>query len=731
MRWFFAFFFVSGLCSILYEIVWLRLAMAQFGVTTALTSMVLSTFMAGLGLGSWISGWLIRRYEHHIAEPLRYYALTELLIGTSALLVPVELKFGRVVLERAGLPSSGAYYAGSGTWIVLALLPWCACIGATIPLAMLAIRRGFTQATSRSFSYLYLANVLGAVAGTAVPLLLIEIGGFHRTLTIGATLNGMLACLAFLLSLRTPASEPAATKKGPGGSFASERSADGRRLLLPLFTTGLTSMGMEIVWIRQFTPYLGTIVYAFAALLGMYLLATFFGSLLYRRSSSRKDANSMWILLGILALLPMVTANPWLRLWPGLRVLVGIAPFSCALGFVTPMLVDRRSGGDPDKAGCAYAVNIVGCILGPLLAGFLLLPRMGERWVLFVLALPWLGLGASTSRLGGDDPIRPPRARQQVAAFAAVMAAVVLVFLSQDSDVHYGQHILLRDNTATVIAAGRGMDKHLFVNGVGITSLKPVTKMMAHLPLALLEHAPRNALAVCFGMGTTYRSLMSWGISTTAVELVPSVPHLFWFYHADGPELLRSPLSHVVIDDGRRYLERTQEQYDVITVDPPPPVEAAGSSLLYSREFYEIAKRRLRPGGILQQWLPFGDAADLAAVAGALLQSFPYVRGFRSEGKRNPDERGYHFLASLQPLRRTTAAELAQRLPAKAVDDLTEWGPDPNPEHYLDLLLETEFPVEQLIAEAPQVPALQDDRPVNEYYYLRRRLPLKWQSLIW
>src|SRR5271169_5337649 len=91
-RWFFAFFFISGFCSILYEIVWLRLAMAQFGVTSALVSIVLSTFMAGLGLGSWASGRLLNKCESIGAvRAVRFYALAELLIGASAVLVPHEL----------------------------------------------------------------------------------------------------------------------------------------------------------------------------------------------------------------------------------------------------------------------------------------------------------------------------------------------------------------------------------------------------------------------------------------------------------------------------------------------------------------------------------------------------------------------------------------------------------------------------------------------------------------
>ena len=121
MRWFFVFFFVSGFCSILYEIIWLRLAMSQFGVTSALVSIVLSMFMAGLGLGSWASGSLIRRYESRLHIPaLRLYAITELLIGISAIVVPYELHWGRSLLEQTSLSSSWSYYLASGTWVASA-----------------------------------------------------------------------------------------------------------------------------------------------------------------------------------------------------------------------------------------------------------------------------------------------------------------------------------------------------------------------------------------------------------------------------------------------------------------------------------------------------------------------------------------------------------------------------------------------------------------------------------
>src|SRR3984893_9864751 len=205
MRWYFGFFFVSGFCSILYELIWLRLAMARFSVTTALVSIVLSAFMVGLGLGSWAAGRYIGRSRAWQRDGLRLYALAELLIGASALLVPYELAFGRLLLERmqgSTTLSAGLSYALAGIWIGLTLVPWCACMGATFPFAMSAIRERFPQQSPRSFSYLYLANVCGAMTGALIPLLFIEEWGFTGTLRVGAVLNLALATCAFTLSMK-------------------------------------------------------------------------------------------------------------------------------------------------------------------------------------------------------------------------------------------------------------------------------------------------------------------------------------------------------------------------------------------------------------------------------------------------------------------------------------------------------------------------------------------------
>jgi spermidine synthase len=607
-------------------------------------------------------------------------------------------------------------------------------MGATIPIAMLAIRRSFHRDQTRSFSYLYLANVCGAVAGALLPPLLVELRGFHGTLRVGAVLNLLLAAAAMTLTLRS--AQPAAlatSAEAPGVASQVHQPAGDRRLLALLFTTGLTSMGLEVVWIRQFTPYLGTAVYTFASILGLYLAATFAGSRVYRlrKPAPREGGVMVWALLGLSALFPVIMADPHVSVSKVFRLAIGIAPFSALLGFVTPQLVDRWSQGDPDRAGKAYAINVVGCILGPLVAGFVLLPIMSERWASLVLAAPWLVIAVLRSAVM-DSSGRSAIVRwQRWAAYGVIPGALAMVLVGRDYQDHFARRQVLRDHTATVVATGEGMQRRLLVNGIGMTVLNPLPKMMAHLPLVFLGHPPQNALAICFGMGTTYRSLLSWGIPTAAVELVPSVPRMFPYYHSDAQALVESPLSRIVIDDGRRFLERTREQYDVITLDPPPPIQAAGSSLLYSKEFYRAAKRRLRPDGVLQQWLPAGDAVVRAAVTRALVESFAYVRAFHTGGSEveNPGG-GFQFLASDRPLPTLTGSEMAEHMPARAKQDLLEWSRQTQAEDEFASVLSKEVSLAELMAGAPWAPALQDDRPENEYYILRRWLPARnWQYL--
>ena len=723
---FFCFFFLSGFCSLVYQVVWLRVAMAGFGVTTPLISIVLSIFMTGLALGSWAGGKLVKRLEARPARCfLALYGAVELLIGVSGVVVAPLLRAGHVVSGVQTAWDSSAYYLVSAAWIALVMLPFCTLMGATFPVAMAGIRAAYPNHSARSFSFLYVANVVGAMAGViASAFVYIELLGFTRTLWTAAALNALIAVFAFAASRRLVAPAGTATVGAPEPAFIAPASTEVQVLPL-LFTTGLASLAMEVVWTRQFIPFLGSAVYSFAAMLAVYLAATAVGSRIYRAAIGRRGEhriftwNQVVILAGALALIPLLAGDP--RLMEArqfylpygiLRVAIGIGPFCATLGFLTPMLVDRWSRGDPNRAGRAYAVNAIGCIVGPLLAGFVLLPLVGERWTLVLLALPLFAFGCWR---GGDAAETAPRRRPVQLLILSAGFAVVLLVGTRDYETIFPAARVRRDYTATVIAAGSGMNKRLLVNGIGMTVLTPITKMMVHLPLASLAAPPRRTLVLCFGMGTSFRSAMSWGTPVTVVELVPSVPSLFGYFHRDGDELLGSPRATVVIDDARRFLERTKERFDVIVIDPPPPIEAAGSSMLYSTEFYRVLAGRLAPGGIVQQWLPAAEPAVVASFAKALGQSFPVVRCFGSA-----PELGHHFLASFSPIENRTAGELAARVPAAAARDLIEWGPESSVEAEFQAVLGNELPLVRLIDEAPGVPALTDDRPINEYYFLRR-----------
>lgn len=725
LRWYFGLFVVSGFCGLVYEVVWVRLAMASFGVTTALVSIVLSMFMAGLGLGSWAAGILARRILNGGgARALRIYAIAELLIGISSLAVPFEFKAGRLLLLHAGGLASWqslGYYVLAGLWVAVTLLPWCTCMGSTFPLLMAAIRQTARPTSERSFSYLYLANVLGAFLGTMISaFVLIELLGFQGTLYVAGILNAAVAGMALQISLRVESSLPTAEPAQQQAPRLRLYGLSGSAPLYLLFTTGLVSMGMEVLWIRELTPYLGTVVYTFAQILAVYLIATAKGSEDYRtwaRTHVAGQSAAAWTWLALCAVIPVIAGDPLLHITGGLGDLrlPMIIPFCAIMGFLTPLLVDSWSGGDPDRAGTAYAVNILGCIAGPLLASFCLLPWIGERLSIGVLSIPLFAIAALTTfRKPGEEPRGTSRIHPKLRFAIATVGAVLLLVFSRDFETQFPERVVMRDYAATVIATGRNTQPRLYVNGSSMTVLSPVTKYIAHLPLAFMTRKPQNGLVICFGMGTSFRSMLSWGIPTTAVDLVPSVPALFWYFHSDAARLVKSPLAHIEVDDGRRFLDGSAEIYDAIVVDPPPPTQAAGSSLLYTREFYEVIKRHLRSGGILQLWYLEGDAATTASVTKALMQSFPYVRGFQSQIPL-----GIHFLASMQPIPVTSGAELATRMPPAAAADLVEWGPNATAQAQFESILSREVDLHQLIAEDPGVPAMSDNRPINEYYVLR------------
>jgi len=717
----FLLFFLSGFCGLLYQIVWVRMAYASFGVITPVLSVVISVFMLGLSLGAFIGGrWINRLAHHYKASPIIFYALAEFLIGLGAFAVPKVFSLGEHLLLSSGEMNSLRYLLFSGAIIAIAILPWCILMGFTYPFMMAFLKESDTDKPG-SFSYLYFANCLGAMCGTLLTaMVLIELAGFYNTLLIAASLNFLICIISittsFRYSYKSTITQNSKTRhdKFKAGKVPLIKNPAFTYFLLLL--TGFTSMAMEVVWVRAFTPVLLTTIYSFAGLLTVYLFATWIGSSVYRKRLKQGrvlTTSDLLAYLAVFSFLPAVINDPRLTMSIPI-IMASIVPFCAALGYLTPKLIDEYSYGRPPEAGKAYAVNIAGCIIGPLFASYVLLPKLGVKLALVILAVPFLAIFVAYYKNA---------IFKRVWSTGMTILAGILFLISAFISVSYEElfalqkgSVIRRDYTATVISAGQGMQKRLLVNGVGITSLLPITKMMAHLPLASCQHEPTSALVICLGMGTTFRSALSWNIKVTAVELVPSVKDALGYYFSDAEGMLKNPNGKIVIDDGRRFLNRTNEVFDVITIDPPPPAEAAGSSLLYSEEFYDLIKKHLKKEGILQQWFASNELKIIQAVARSIANSFPYVKVYIStEGW------GFHFLASMSPIDQASAQEMVSRMPMKARDDMMEWFSINDPVELMQLILDHEVPLERILNNNKRI-VITDDRPYNEYYFLRRKV---------
>lgn len=723
-------FFVSGFCSLVYQMVWTRLAFASFGIITPVLSVVISVFMLGLAVGSWAAGWMIAKLARRTGvSAIYFYAGAEFIIGVGAFAVPRLFQWGAHWLLAAGQTDSFQYLFLSALVLAAAILPWCVCMGATFPL-MMAFVRERDQGNTESFSYLYLANVLGAMCGTVVAAVaLIEVLGFRHTLMVAAAGNFLIALMSVALGRQRPAAASAEAAAGATDAASPAGKSGNSLLLWILFSTGFSSMAMEVVWTRAFTPILRTQVYSFALILLTYLGATFFGSWLYRADLKRKERRSLagiLVMLAVAAFLPIVTVDPRvipteLDFFSGmyelvpfravLVVLAGICPLCAILGYLTPGLIDQYARGHPAAAGKAYSLNVAGCILGPLFASYVLLPNLSERVSMILLGLPLLALCLACGNT--------LTFRARVASAAAAVGALAWSIWGA-GDISgklllqlHGTEVR-RDYAASVVSYGRGFERRLLVNGVGMTILTPETKFMVHLPMAFHQPRPQSILLICFGMGTSFRSALSWDVPTTAVELVPSVRDAFRYYHEDADACLNNPKGRVIIDDGRRFLNRTREKYDVVVIDPPPPVEAAGSSLLYSKDFYDVVKQHLNRGGIMQIWFPVGPANTLQAILRSLNESFACVRCFDGI-----NDWGVHFLASMEPIAPATGQELADRMPEKARKDLLEWQPRYNLPAYLNAELTRESQMSNVL-DCTLTARITDDRPFNEYFLLRQ-----------
>src|SRR5579863_1363903 len=261
----FLLFFLSGFASLVYQVVWTRMAFAAFGIITPVLSVVLSVFMLGLGVGSWAGGKYIGALTKKTGwSAVIFYGLAELVIGFGAFAVPALFKGGEHLLLNSGETNSFGYLALSALVLAAAILPWCVCMGTTFPLMMAFVREKEPQ-QKESFSFLYLANVLGAMSGTFLTAVaFVEIFGFRHTLWLAAAANFTITIISVWVGREGRAAAAVHESETAASVPVEAPASGGRGIKWLLFSTGFVAMAMEVLWTRAFTPVLKTQVYSFA-----------------------------------------------------------------------------------------------------------------------------------------------------------------------------------------------------------------------------------------------------------------------------------------------------------------------------------------------------------------------------------------------------------------------------------------------------------------------------------
>jgi len=727
--------FLSGASCLVYEIVWVRAAGLQFGTTTAAITTVVAAFMLGLALGNRLFG---NRADRH-PRPLLLYRRLELGIGLSGLLVSLLLLKGQVFLSLCAV-----WVAGSGSLahvlrffvVFLLLLVPTTLMGGTLPVLSRALVHAGREANR--VGTLYAVNTAGAVLGALAPDLLL-VPGLGLSATVGLAALGNL-CVAGLVGRLSPR-EPAAVA-GP--------QLDSRPPLwaLALYgVSGFACMGVEIVWSRLIAHWSADRITSFSVLLAVYLLFLALGARLAARRADGSPhplqtaalinaATGFTIFLAVAlagvapglverALARVTAAYARVPLYVDLLNALWHALYLAALpsllmGAALPYLAAAtvRPGQVGRSTGRLYSVNVIAGVAGAVLAGFVFLPGLGAQRTLFLLAAVTASTGALVA-LG-----QPGRMRTRVATVAGVAGLLVLgLVLPADHlrhnyfPVDAARIEVIKEGATTTAAvttglwAGEPAFRELRTPGVSMSSTRASSRrymaLMGHLPL-LFSRDRSEAALICYGAGNTARALLAHPdlrrldvieIAREAIALSP------YFGQGIGDPLLDAR-THVFIDDGRQHLVTTHQRYDAITSEPPPP-NSAGVVNLYSREYYAVAKRTLKAGGVLAQWLPVYQmsAAEIRTVVAAFTAEFSSTALFEGYGYQ------WILLGSTAPLTVDLPAWQARAGLATVKRELDAIGIDGVPDLLATFLLDDAG----LRRVADDVEPLTDDRPSIQY----------------
>ena len=656
----------SGCAALIYEIVWFQMLQLIIGSSAISLGILLGTFMGGMCVGSVMLSRVISTRYH----PLKVYALLELGIGVSGMILLFVLPLiGTIYIGVATYGLWGHFLRGIVCAICL-FLP-TVLMGATLP----AIAR-WTESTPRGVSWLgffYGGNIAGAVCGCLFAgFYLLRLYDVVTATYVAVALNFAVALVGYGLAqwAEYDASRGKTTTR-------SLWMIDAWRVYVAIAISGACALGAQVIWTRLLSLMMGATVYAFSIILGVFLIGLGVGSSV-GAYFARTKVNPK-IALGWCQLL-LVGAISWaayalsqlLPYWTSggtyvvqfqldlLRCFVAIFPATMLWGMSFPLALAaaRSQGRDPGAlAGSVYAANTAGAIVGALGFSVVLIAILGTQMaqqVLLVLSAFGAVLMFGRSLWQVRDADRTVRSDRWVGVLVGVVLLVWSMPGPPPSLIAYGRALLDWGEDATYIYADEGMNasvavseldngvRNFHVSGKIVASSEPqdmrLQRLLGHLS-ALMHREPRSVLVVGCGAGVTAGIYVLYPSVERIVicEIEPLIPPAAEVYF--GPEnydVLKDPRVEIIIDDARHYLLATDEKFDIITSDPIHPwVKGAGA--LYSKEYFELCKKRLNPGGVVTQWVPLYESR-LDAVKSEIatfFQVFPHgtIWGNQDDGE--------------------------------------------------------------------------------------------------
>lgn len=674
-------YFLSGAAGLLYEVVWARLLALHLGQTVAAVSTVLAAFMGGLAVGAVAAGRIAARLPRRTA--LRWYARVELAIAATALAIAPALDGLTPLLAWAYRDGAGGAFFGlvrTLAALVLVTVP-TTLMGATLPLVV----RWFATTARRAgteVGALYAANTAGAVGGgAAAGFWLVPSFGLARTTLVGVGANVAAAILAFAVAA-PPAVEPSSERlrhpeRQPPPRLRREAAPASGASVRPglaaaiLGLSGGAALALEVIWTRLLALTIGPTVYAFSAVLVCVIAGLALGSAVGARLARQGTRSGGWLAVALLLPAAVAVGAGWqlealsvtvarlvatpgatfeaVARTEGLLVAVLLLPMNLGFGAAFPLAVALAVNRDervaPD-ASLIYSVNTAGAIVGALGAGFVALPVIGTQGALQATAFVTLG----SALLAGLAGCRGPGARVAVGVAAGTLAtlagamptwnralvtgggykyAAYLQGTDLEANLEAGRLLYYADGAAaTVTVREVAGSRSLAINGkVDASNAGDMVtqKLLAHLPL-LLHPDPREVCIIGLGSGVTAGAALRHPIERVdVVEISPEVVQASRFFAAENHEALRDPRTRLLVGDGRTHLRLAESRYDVIVSEPSNPW-MAGIASLFTREMFEAARRRLKPGGILCQWAHTYDISerDLRSIVATFATVFPH-----------------------------------------------------------------------------------------------------------